>query len=54
MQLKSLDKKIVKLEQAIKHTTDDPGPLLMKWEYLKSEKKNIPFVASSSKPLRPP
>lgn len=41
--LKSLDKKISKIESALSNSAEDPSTLIMKWELLKQEKKNLPF-----------
>lgn len=45
--LKSLDKKINKIENALTSTAEDPSAMLMKWEMLKLEKKNLPFQGNS-------
>lgn len=45
--LKSLDKKIHKIENALTSTTEDPSAMIMKWETLKLEKKNLPFAGNS-------
>jgi hypothetical protein len=45
--LKSLDKKISKIESALHNSAEDPSALLYKWEMLKMEKKNLPFSNSN-------
>mmetsp|Transcript_49474 Transcript_49474/g.107507 ORF Transcript_49474/g.107507 Transcript_49474/m.107507 type:complete len:299 (+) Transcript_49474:155-1051(+) len=45
--LKSLDKKINKIENALTNTAEDPSAMIIKWEMLKLEKKNLPFSGPS-------
>jgi hypothetical protein len=49
--LKSLDKKINKIENALTNTAEDPSAMLVKWEMLKLEKKNLPFAGSDDSDL---
>jgi len=46
--LKSLDKKISKIETAMSNSSEDPTALMQKWEQLKAEKKALPFSASGA------
>jgi len=45
--LKSLDKKINKIETAMSNSGEDPSAMMQKWELLNAEKKNLPFAAIS-------